>query len=508
MVTLGDTITPVKARPAFLIGVGIAVIMFGAAIVTPADADLWGHLKFGGDTVADHQIVQTDRYSFTSDRPWINHEWLAEVSFVEAYHVGGSTGLIVFKLAIIGLLLAAIAWRLKRAGSPLRLGAIILLLAFVGTFWRTHTIRPQLFSVLFFATLLIVLVEADAGRRRGLFLVPPLFGLWVNLHGGWIVGAAVLGVWAAVRCLHARTSPSDRVLFALVGVAAIAATLLNPYGLGLWTFLAETVRFERTGIQDWSSILTSPAALGIPWTLMLVAAGLAIWRSGWPRRVDYIVIVAVLAVASFRVSRLDAFFALAVVILLAPQLVNAWPHARHPATSMTRVGPGPGVIGITAVTLAAILVPASFVMRPYLGCLTIGGNWQPPEADAGHFIALNRLTGRMLTWYDWGEYAIWHFGPDLQVSMDGRRETVYSAATIQAHRSFYAAGDSAFLFLGRLNPDYIWLPRGLPIVNRLRGAGWLPIFESQASSILARTRAGPYQQPTRLPTAMRCFPGP
>ena len=28
--------------------------------------------------------------------------------------------------------------------------------------------------------------------------------------------------------------------------------------------------------------------------------------------------------------------------------------------------------------------------------------------------------------FDWGEYVIWHLGPQVRVSVDGRRETVYA----------------------------------------------------------------------------------
>jgi hypothetical protein len=131
-----------------------------------------------------------------------------------------------------------------------------------------------------------------------------------------------------------------------------------------------------------------------------------------------------------------------------------------------------------------------------------------PEANAARFIQLNRLQGRMLTWFDWGEYAIWHFGPGLQVSMDGRRETVYTDATIQAHRRFYAADATASAYLRTLDPDYIWLPKRLPITGTLAQEGWLPAFSGPISVVFARAGAGPFQQVGPSTTGMRCFPGP
>ena len=484
---------------------GLAVLLFGAAVGTPADADLWGHLTFGRNIVTEGTVVQPDPYSFTADRPWVNHEWLAEVVFFSIYRLAGSTGLIGWKTAMIVALCSLVSWRVRRVGAGWGIAFWLIALAFVGTYWRMHSVRPQVFSVLFFAVLLIAIVQADAGRRRTLLVVPPLMALWVNLHGGWIVGIGVFGLWTALRVLDSRIQLRDRVVLAAAGLSALAATLLNPYGAHMWTFLAATVRFGRADIEEWGSILSRPVLLGVPWALLVIAGGFAVWQSGRSRRLDYVAIVALLAIASFQVSRLDAFFALAVVILLAPELRVAGEHFMRPGKS--REAPAFGIIVITVIAVAAMLVPAAQIIGPYATCLTIGGAWAPDEA-AGRFILHNRLKGRMLTWFDWGQYAIWHFGPDLQVSIDGRRETVYTDRTIQAHRRFYAADETASAYLRALNPDFIWLPTRLPITGTLRAAGWMPAFDGPVSVVFARPGAGPFEQVVNPRTGMRCFPGP
>src|SRR5690242_12276876 len=47
---------------------------------TAADADLWGHLRFGTDLLSTGRFADHDPYSFTSDQRWVNHEWFAEAS--------------------------------------------------------------------------------------------------------------------------------------------------------------------------------------------------------------------------------------------------------------------------------------------------------------------------------------------------------------------------------------------------------------------------------------------
>ena len=104
----------------------------------------------------------------------------------------------------------------------------------------TKTIRQQVFSFLFFAGLLLTCMRVERGQRALLAIIPPLFALWANFHGGWLVGLGVLGIWTAVRCV----SPvgAGRVSWAAAGIAAIAATLANPYGTALWAFLTRPFR--------------------------------------------------------------------------------------------------------------------------------------------------------------------------------------------------------------------------------------------------------------------------
>src|SRR5262245_41022496 len=85
----------------------VAATCLFAIADTVADPDLWGHLRFGLDALASGQVIQTDRYSYLSDRPWINHEWLAEVVFASIYRVAGPSGLVVLKVALGATILGA-----------------------------------------------------------------------------------------------------------------------------------------------------------------------------------------------------------------------------------------------------------------------------------------------------------------------------------------------------------------------------------------------------------------
>jgi hypothetical protein len=134
------------------------------------------------------------------------------------------------------------------------------------------------------------------------------------------------------------------------------------------------------------------------------------------------------------------------------------------------------------------------------------GPWFP-EPEAAVFVKSHGLSGRMLTWFDYGEYAIWHFAPALRVSMDGRRETVYSERLRAIHQAAYAGGPKGVAAVRDMAPDYVWLPSTSPAVRSLATDGWHTIFKGTRSTILARAPIAPVLVATAR-TAPRAFPGP
>src|SRR5262249_1972992 len=175
---------------------------------TSADADLWGHLRFGADLLGGKGLPSVDPYSFTSDTPWINHEWLAEAVTAASWVTLGSIGLNLLKLTML-LSIGALVWRAAgRDGGSAWGRTTITTLTLFASYTRTQALRPQVFSVLLFTVLLWVLDRRARGVSRGRLALPLLFCVWANAHGGWIVGYGVLGVWIAFDLLERRTLAS------------------------------------------------------------------------------------------------------------------------------------------------------------------------------------------------------------------------------------------------------------------------------------------------------------
>jgi hypothetical protein len=461
---------------------------------TPADPDLWGHVRFGQDLLASGRLSAVDPYSFTSDRPWVNHEWLSEVLMALAFGRADAVGLNLLRLLVVGAALAFV-WRRAQVVAP-AYRSILVALAAVGITLRALPVRPQLFSLACFAALLAVLTTAEEKRRDALLLwIPPIFALWVNLHGGWIVGLGTMGLWT-VACLFNRPRRRWWALPAATAAAALA-TLINPYGVGMWSFLSATVGANRPMISDWLPMYKMPPAFWLGW---LIGAGLCVaaWRQRARVPLWYLAPVAILGVAAIRVNRLDAFFCLTAVFLLT----SVFPAAEIENGVLDRPSRAMQFAAVTcgcAIAIAATLQLRHLDVRPDL----------MPESASVEYVLEQRLTGRFLTWFDWGEFAIWHLADhDVRVSIDGRRETVYSDTVVNDHLRFYAAANDTVDYARRIQADYAWLPIGLPAVKTLEAEGWSLAFKGPVSVIL-RAPGHAVGVPRVVDrTAVREFPGP
>jgi hypothetical protein len=466
-----------------------------------ADADLWGHVRFGQELLASHRLVIADTHSFTSDKPWINHEWLAEVAMASAFALLGPLGLNLLRLACLAIIAALIWRRLSSFNPPARVLDALIVVAMLGVHSRAAQVRPQLFSLLLFSVLLTILTDVDRrGDRRVMLLIAPLMALWANLHGGWIVGLECMVTWAGCKLLLERATSRDRMTLVAAVVSAVLATALNPHGVGLWWFLLDTVRVSRPYIEEWQPIYRLQ---GWAWLFWLLPAGLAVLaaaRLKFRLEPRHALVVLFLAVTSLLVSRLDAFFMLAVAFLFAEPLAANWPHriSEHAERRIQRLRPA-----MAGVVIAVLPFVASRAARIPIGHPPM------PEREAAEFVAHTGLHGRVLVWFDWGEYVIWHFSPRLRVSIDGRRETVYSDELIASHMAFYLGDTTAIALPTRIAADYIWVPKWIPVVAKLRDRGWAPVFEGPQSIIMAPGGADTRRLTFASADAeTRVFPGP
>jgi hypothetical protein len=121
------------------------------------------------------------------------------------------------------------------------------------------------------------------------------------------------------------------------------------------------------------------------------------------------------------------------------------------------------------------------------------------------------LGGNILVDFDWGEYVIWHLGPRIQVSIDGRRETVYSPQTLRLDRDFREGWPGWQEILRRGKPTLALLRRGSVATQKMRNEpGWAIAYEDGLCSLLARDMgtAGELLSQTSSPAPPCCCSEP
>lgn len=423
---------------ASLIALGLAMALF-RLIPTEADPDLWGHLRFGLDTLDTGRIVRPDIYSYLSGLPgaypWINHEWLAEAITAIAWNAAGAAGIVAVKVTL-GLAVAAVVCRhLTGRGVPM-LGALLMTAYGMAVILPgLRSLRPQAFTYLAFALLLVWIHRASRGRVAWLALAPLLMALWANLHGGFVAGLGVLGVWVVAEVLFAR---GRRRVALTIFAASVAATLVTPYGWTLWTFLARTLG-PRPEIVEWQGV-SLVTMQGLAYLAVTGAGVTGLFLSRRPRPSIDILLIACAALLPLIAQRHLPLTVLIVLVIAGEHIASAAPLVVRRLTTRPSGEPNDPFRPLVAAALLvetgvlAVMIAAS----PQTGRIVYKSGDYPVEAVARLAdFAASGGTANVAVHFDWGEYVLWHAGPRVKVSMDGRRETVYSDAAYHDNSLFF-----------------------------------------------------------------------
>lgn len=453
---------------------------------TRADADLWGHVRFGGDTVRAGAVPRVDPYSYLSGpREWINHEWLSEVIFHAAYALGGGTGLVLLKTALSLLVLAVLFRHLRWNGFSILRAGILLTAVSLAFFAFLETVRPHLFTILLFALVLIALERHARGEPRWIWGIPPAFALWANLHGGFLAGFAVLLVWAAVESLRRRlrreSLPGQLLLCVPI---SFAASLLNPYGIRLWEFLLRTATVERPEIIEWVPI-SGRSFMGAVYLVLLAVSVVAVVDRRRRLTAPEVATFVGLAISPMVAVRHLALFAVAVVVLAGRPILAAWP-GRVSRGEHRSIPASPGGRRRTVADIVIVLVGIGFLITsiPFFRGVEIKAGF---PIRAVELLERSGAEGNMAVHFDWGQYALWHLHPEIKVSVDGRRETVYDEEVyMQNLRFMTGSGNWDALFEGR-ETDLALVPADGPAANLVRlEERWVEVHADSIASVFAK----------------------
>jgi hypothetical protein len=253
------------------------------------DAGIGWHIRTGQLIVATHAIPRVDPFSSMAGQPWFAWEWLYDVVAGWLDRAAGLNGVVLFTALIIAGLFAWTFRLLLRRGTNVWVALILVLLA-VSAAMIHFQARPHVVSWLFTVVWFWILESGEkkwAGSYSGsfhpdpdspdsdshgswpLWMLPLLMLVWVNVHGGFLIGFALLAIyWAGVvwQWFSLKEDRFEGALqkieagrrvrkLALIGILSAAATLVNPYGFKLHVHIYRYLsnRFLMDHIDEFQS---------------------------------------------------------------------------------------------------------------------------------------------------------------------------------------------------------------------------------------------------------------
>ncbi len=503
------------------LGRGIAFlvlsVVFYRTAQSYADPDIWGHVRFGLDMLASGQLVPLrDPYSYlNSGHDWIDNEWLADLTVGWLFQWFGTPALVLLKVSIAVVSTGLLYARLCRAGFSSMWGGFLLLPASYLMLLGFTGVRMMQFTHLFFVMLLLILAAIEA-NRRWLWVLPPLFAVWGNLHTGILAGVGCAGAWVGAHLLERVWRDGVRAAlfqapgreYWLVGSAILLANLANPYGLQLVVFNVRDGFAQRPENIEFTPIRILSFE-GLTY-LLLLAVSVAGWiYTSRPRSLPLLAVFACTVLTPLVAVRHTPLFAVAAVALAGPHLADIWQRwqrqrmAAPPQPWLTAV---PFLGGVALIALAV----------PHFYCIKIDpvvGTAYPVRAVA--LLKDSGVKGRLVVFFDWGEYVLWHVGPDIQVSLDPRRHSAYPDAVYQQNFQFQNGVGNWDALLAEGPPDMVLFSRRFPAFNLMQAkADWTLVYEDELAGLFVR-RDSPLRRPlsatkvrAELPAdgAGMCFP--
>ena len=428
-----------------------------------ADPDLWGHVQFGRDALAEG-LPTTTTYSYTAEGyRWINHEVLAEFVLAIGMDTLGPSGLLVCKALLGGAIVLAFFWWGRSRGYSVLVLAVSanLVAAALRAGWL---LRPHLLTYVYFALLLALLEWAFAGWREGLerephgdedelpavlkrlrrlWVLPILICVWTNSHGGFVAGYCILVAYLAFRAIeavHWRDRSAIGVVASLALVAGVSGlvTLANPYGVGLHAWMIESLGVPRPEISEWlPPDLLSPHQRAFAAMLVLTFASLLLTRRR--RDLTQLAILALILWQALSHTRHIPFFMMASGLWTAGHFDSALRRCDLWGFFQWRLQ-RPEARRAAGVLLAGVMLMQSVNLQAAVSRLEVDCRYFPVAAM--RYIVDHDLRGKMVVPYNWGQYVLAALRPtnaderETRVSVDGRFRTCYPQEVVDFNFDF------------------------------------------------------------------------
>jgi len=545
----------------------IFIFLFWSVLAGPlsnrplADPDIGWHIRAGEQILSAHSLPRTDPFSSTMQgQPWFAWEWLYDILLGILHQACGLNGIVWLCALLVAAIFALLLSLLLRRGTGLLLAIVLMLLAQAASTIHLYA-RPHIVSWLFSLLWFVVLEDWERWPSfavRGLpdgrmaineersanseqrttsvqqsehakvprwipWFFPASILLWVNLHGGWLFGMALLGIYtfvALVESLRAkdafaaiRAAHRARAM-AWAWVASAVATLANPYG---WRLHAHIYRYlgDRY-LMNRIDEFRSPDFHG--WAercfvaiLMLVLIAFASHpRGNGKLRLSGLLVVLLAAYAGFYSSRNLPVSSMLLVLVAGPLLwedftslanrPGAWQWMRK---RTARISAFSDRMGAQEMQLRGHLWPVVSVALAFAICLQGGwlgsrhlihAQFDPKKVpvEAVNFLQRESVgeqpsTEPVFSTDAWGGYLIYVMYPDRKVVVDDRHD-LYGSSRIRQYLILTQAEPGWQNVLQDWQIRTALLPTGSTLANLLRELpqDWRVVYEDKVAVVFEK----------------------
>src|SRR5207244_1513888 len=409
---------------------GVMTVILALFIGVEQDPDFWWHLKIGQWMVQHGQLPSTDIFTFTATgHSWTDHEYLTELLMWLTYST--------FGIAVLCIAFGLITWAgfwfifLQVRRQPfVFVGVGITIAAIAGApIWGP---RAQMITFALSCLELYWLRQYLSGRSLAISYFPLVMIVWVNLHGGWVIGFVWLGVAIASELLSwawDQDNPAHKMharRLAVIAVASTVAVAATPHFLSLYPYPFQTQGSEAQQrlIVEWASPNFHDLFLR-PFEAMvfLVIAAFALRR---PTLYQFLLTSIALFLALQSVRNVALFVAAATPVMI--NTYGEWWREFAAARKWTYHLPPRRLFAvITAIVLIFIALVTVFRVAnnvsPAHQQSTDAASY--PVAAADWLAAHPGVGTRMYNQYGWGGYLAYRFYPDAN-----RRVFIFGEAAL------------------------------------------------------------------------------
>jgi len=465
----------------------LATFVYLLAGHTIADPDIWWHLRNAEHLIGAGEMVRHDFYSFTAaGAGWINHEWLGELPFYFAWRWLGFRGLYLVVLLLAEAIILGVFYLSRSVSGSVKAA---FLATWIAAWLATVSLapRPLLFGWLFLAIELAVLTKFSAGIDRT-WLLPPLFLIWANTHGSWLIGMVLLLTFFICGLVHGNWgrietqlwTRRERLKLGWVCALSMAALFVNPWGhrLVLYPF---NLAFRQTAniahISEWQSLDFHSVRGKFVFVVLAATIVLALFR-----RTRWKLWEVLFVLVSFYGAMTYSRFTFLAAIVITPFLARASNFLAPYRAEVDR----PILNGLLLLGMAII----PFATFPTQWQLEQGTRNSYP-ANALPYLEHFRPEGRVLNDYLWGGYLIWNVR-QIPVFVDSRVDIFEYAGVFQDYVTA-KSGVGSLDVLDKYKIRYLLHSKqGEPLAYLLmHNPGWKVDYEDDVTVLLERINPVP-----------------